>query len=191
MRIGIFGGSFNPPHKMHKKIALNLIENNYLDKVIFVPTGDKYKKNDLISSKQRYKMIELMINGYDNFEVSDYEIKNKLVYTYETLDYFKSKYMDDEIYFVCGMDNLKDIKNWKNYEYLLEEYKVLVIRRNDDNISEFLNEINSKNIIISNIEFCDISSTFIRENINNDDALLEEVIDKNVLCYIRKNNLYK
>ena len=46
MKIGIFGGSFNPPHNMHKNIALELIEHGYLDKVIYVPTGDSYEKNN-------------------------------------------------------------------------------------------------------------------------------------------------
>ena len=97
MRIGIFGGSFNPPHKMHKNIALNLIKNNYLDKAIYVPTGNKYNKNNLIDSTHRYNMIKLMISDVNNLEVSDYELKNTLTYTYQTLNYFKEKYPNDEI----------------------------------------------------------------------------------------------
>ena len=46
MRIGIFGGSFNPPHKKHKNIAIELIQKNYIDKIIYVPTGNKYNKKD-------------------------------------------------------------------------------------------------------------------------------------------------
>ena len=49
MRIGIFGGSFNPPHNMHKKIMMELLCNEYIDKGIYVPTGDSYNKKDLIS----------------------------------------------------------------------------------------------------------------------------------------------
>ena len=62
MKIGIFGGSFNPPHIMHKKIAEQLIKEKYLDKVIFVPTGMKYEyKNNLISNEDRYHMLKLLI----------------------------------------------------------------------------------------------------------------------------------
>ena len=78
MKIGIFGGSFNPPHKMHKNIALNLIKNKYLDKVIYVPTGNKYNKKDLIDAMDRYNMLKIMIEGYKNLELSNYEIKNTL-----------------------------------------------------------------------------------------------------------------
>ena len=92
MKIGIFGGSFNPPHKMHKKIALDLIKKHYLDKVIFVPTGRKYKyKNNLLSDKVRLEMLKLMCIDNKDLDVSDYELKDHIVYTYDTLDYFKNK----------------------------------------------------------------------------------------------------
>ena len=67
MKIGVFGGSFNPPHKMHKKIAKNLIKKGYVDKVIFVPTGTKYEyKTNLISNEKRVAMLSLMIEKEKN-----------------------------------------------------------------------------------------------------------------------------
>ena len=66
MRIGIFRGSFNPPHNMHKDIALNLIKNNYLDKVIYVPTSNKYNKNSLIDYKERYNMLNILCTNNNN-----------------------------------------------------------------------------------------------------------------------------
>ncbi len=61
MKIGIFGGSFNPPHNMHQKIALTLIKKGYVDKIIFVPTGAKYSyKNNLLEPKIRYEMLKLL-----------------------------------------------------------------------------------------------------------------------------------
>ena len=74
MRVGIFGGTFNPPHKMHLNIALTLIKNNYVDKVIFVPTGNKYDRKDLNNELDRFNMVNLMFKDYDNLEVSDYEL---------------------------------------------------------------------------------------------------------------------
>ena len=59
MRIGVFGGSFNPPHLMHLNIAKDLLRLKYLDKVIFVPTGNKYSKDDLIDIKYRIVMYRL------------------------------------------------------------------------------------------------------------------------------------
>ncbi len=192
MKIGIFGGSFNPPHKMHKNIALNLIKNKYLDKVIYVPTGNKYNKKDLIDAMDRYNMLKIMIEGYKNLELSNYEIKNTLTYTYQTLNYFKRIYKNDEIYFICGLDNLKEITTWKNYEYILNNFKILVIKRNDIDINNILNKINSKDIIVTNIKLNNISSTNIRKNLQNKKAReIYNDIEKNVLKYIEKNNLYE
>ena len=146
MKIGIFGGSFNPPHNMHKNIALDLIKNKYLDKVIYVPTGNKYNKKGLANQNDRYNMLKLMIEGYDNLDVSNYEF-SKLTFTYETLNHFKNIYKNDEIYFICGSDNLKEITTWKNYDYILDNFKLIVIRRNNDDINEILSKINSKNSI--------------------------------------------
>ena len=191
MKIGIFGGSFNPPHNMHKNIALNLIKNKYLDKVIYVPTGNKYKKEGLINQSDRYNMIKLMIEGYDNLDVSNYEF-NKLTYIFETLDYFKNSYKNDDIYFICGSDNLKEITTWKNYDYILKNYKIIVIRRNNDDLNKITNNllIYSKNIIyITNIENS-VSSTLVRENLSkNNNAYLLQNMDAKVIEYIKNNSI--
>lgn len=193
MKIGIFGGSFNPPHNMHKQIALDLINNKYLDKVIYVPTGNYYQKDDLIPAPIRYNMLKIMTKDYPNLEVSDYEIKNKLVYTYQTLDYFRQKYPKDQIYFICGTDNLKELYTWKNYKHILTNYKLLVIKRNHDQVEEILKYYQeySNNIIILNLLQSRISSTTIREKISNNYEPTSKELDKNVLNYIKKKSLYK
>lgn len=191
MKIGIFGGSFNPPHNMHKNIALKLINNGYLDKVIFMPTGDKYNKDGLLNQKDRYNMVKLMIEGCDNLEVSDYEF-NKLTYTYETLDYFKNIYKDDDIYFICGSDNLKQITLWRKYDYILRNYKIIVIRRNNDDIDKIVNNllIYYKNIIFITDIQNSVSSTLIRENLHKNNAVyLLQNMDTNVLKYIKNNSI--
>ncbi len=193
MKIGIFGGSFNPPHKMHKKIALELIKKHYVDKVIFVPTGNKYKyKNNLLSDNIRLEMLKLMCIDNEKLEVSDYELKEQVVYTYETLDYFKNKYKDDEIYFICGTDNLSYIDKWKKGEYILSNNKILVIKRNTDDINTLLNKYKDykDNIIVTDIKENEISSTKIREMIYNNKRA-EVYLDKKVYLYIKENNLYK
>lgn len=193
MKIGIFGGSFNPPHKMHKKIAIELIKKHYVDKVIFVPTGSKYKyKNNLLSDKVRLEMLELMCRDNNNLEVSNYELKEHVVYTYETLDCFKNKYKDDEIYFICGTDNLSYIDKWKKGEDILSNNKLLVIKRNTDDINTLLEKYKDykDNIIVTDIKENEISSTKIREMIYNNKRA-EEYLDDNVYSYIRENNLYR
>lgn len=191
MKIGIFGGSFNPPHNMHKNIALELIQKGYLDTAIYVPTGDKYDKKDLIEFKHRLNMVKLMIDEYDNLLVSDIGNNENYQYTYQVLDYFRSIYSDDDIYFICGSDNLKYFDTWMKYQYVLEYYKLLVIKRNGDNIDDILNKYSNyiENIIISNISENQVSSTNIRDNI--DDNVVNENLDKKVYTYIKRNKIYE
>lgn len=193
MKIGIFGGSFNPPHKMHKKIALDLIKKHYLDIIIFVPTGSKYKyKNNLLSDKVRLEMLKLMCIDNKDLDVSDYELKDHIVYTYDTLDYFKNKYKDDEIFFICGTDNLSYIDKWKKGEDILSNNKLLVIKRNTFDITLLLKKYKDykDNIIVADIEENEISSTKIREMIYNNKRA-EDYLDESVYSYIRENNLYR
>ena len=193
MKIGIFGGCFNPPHKMHKKIALELIKKHYVDKIIFVPTGSKYKyKNNLLSDKVRLEMLKLMCEDNNTLEVSNYELKDQVVYTYETLDYFKNKYKDDEIYFICGTDNLSYIDKWKKGEDILSNSKILVIKRNTDDINTLLKKYKDykDNIIVTEIEENEISSTKIREMIYNNKRV-NDYLDDNIYSYIKENNLYR
>lgn len=191
MKIGIFGGSFNPPHKIHQKIANYLVKNNYLDKVIFVPTGSNYEKPYLASEQDRYNMLKLMIGNVSYLDISTYEF-GKLTHTYQTLNHFKKHYKDDEIYFICGSDNLKEIKTWKRYQYILSNYKLLVIRRNGESITDILSELKSyqDNIIVIDDIKSSLSSTSIRKRFKDDKKLVKDGnIDSKVFEYI-KNNLY-
>lgn len=190
MKIAIFGGSFNPPHIMHKQIALSLINNKYCDKVIFVPTGDKYNKEHLVDDMHRLNMLKIMCEGNTNLCVSDYELHGDLKYTYQTLDHFQEKYEDSEIFFVLGFDNLKSFKSWRRFEYILSKYKLLVVDR--DNIDEnYLKEEFEEfldSIIFTTVYPQKISSSSIRKELKK--FRISELIEPEVLEYIEDNKLY-
>lgn len=195
MKIGIFGGSFNPPHKMHKNIAKELIKQDYVDKVIFVPTGTKYEyKNNLESNATRYMMLTLMIENEKDLSLSKYELQDRPVYTYETLDHFKRKYPEDDIYFICGTDNLSYIDQWKIGDYILKNYKILVIKRTTDELEPLLEKYKNyqKNIIVTSIKEETLSSTYIREEIKKKkQGNIKKYLDKKVYQYIKENHLYE
>ena len=193
MKIGIFGGSFNPPHKMHVNMAQQLINKHYVDKIIYVPTGSKYKyKNNLIADEYRYKMLDIICKKNKNMEVSNYELKDKVVYTYQTLDYFRNKYSKDEIYFICGTDNLTYMDKWENGEFILGNYKILVIKRETDSYETIIKRLNKykDNIILTDVLPYKISSTIIREMIKNNSKDINKYLDNDVYKYIKKNKLY-
>ena len=192
MKIGVYVGSFNPPHKMHESIASQLIERKIIDKVIFVPTSNFYPKAGLISDEERLSMLKLLIKDKKEFEVSDYEF-GRLTYTYQTLEYFKNENKDAEIYFICGSDNLAQLDTWKEYKKILTDYKLIVIPR-EDNIEEILNKYNEykNNIIVANLENNYLSSTLVRNYLKEEKYQeVKEYINEFVLDYIIKNNLYK
>ena len=195
MKIGIFGGSFNPPHKMHKRIAKELIRQGYVNKIIFVPTGTKYEyKNNLESNNTRYTMLSLMIENEKGLALSKYELQEKPVYTYETLDHFKRRYPEDDIYFICGTDNLGYMDQWKRGDYILKNYKILVIKRATDEIEPLLEKYKKyeNNIIVTSIKEEALSSTYIREEIKKKNrGNFKKYIDKKVYQYIRDNHLYE
>lgn len=193
MKIGVFGGSFNPPHKMHLNIGVELVNKQYVDKVVYVPTGSKYKyKNNLLPDTNRYKMLEILTSKYDYLDVDKYELKDEVVYTYQTLAYFKETYPNDDIYFICGADNLSYIDKWKNAEDILTNYKIIAMKRKGEDIEELLKKFvdYQNNIIVADVEQQDISSTDIREKLKNNENVLD-VLDKDVYEYIRKNKLYE
>ena len=193
MRIGIFGGSFNPPHKMHKAIAKELIKKNYVDKVIMVPTGIKYHyKNNLLANEIRYRLLKEMTEEEKNIMISTYEFQEKEVHTNETMEYFHKQYPNDELLFICGADNMKSLKEWHDWKILLENYKLLVIPRNTKKVDEIKKEFAPylDRIVIANIEENDISSTIIRNALKeNNIDILNKYLDKAVLEDIVLNHL--
>lgn len=196
MKIGIFGGAFNPPHKMHEDLAKELLNQGAIDKFIFVPVGDRYEKNESIAADYRLEMVKIICDKNSNMELSDYECKNELVSTYMTLDYFKSLYPNDEIFFICGTDNLIDFENWARPDYILENYKLLVVTRNNHDFEEIVKEkyyIYKDNIISANVKPRETSSTQIRSLIKSGVGREEllKYLDENVIDYIEENNLYK
>lgn len=194
MKIGIFGGSFNPPHKAHLEMGTKLVLNHILDRVIYVPTGSYYPKAELARDDQRFEMLKLLTRNYPFLEVSSFELQGNLIYTYQTLNYFKQKYHNDEIYFILGSDLLKEIMSWKNSSYILEHFKILVTLRNEDSIEDLkqLALSNHKNIMYTNIQLDSLSSTEIRKNLKQHNLeFLEKNMDHSVLEYIKKNHLYE
>ena len=196
--IAIFGGSFNPPIISHINLAKQILKKmKNIEKVIFVPVSTKYRKEGLLEDEHRFNILKIICDKEKNLEVSKLELESsKRLYTIETLDFFKDKYKKNDIYFIMGTDNLKQIETWKNPEQILGNYKIIVLERGNDNLDEIIGSIdllknNEESIIrINDLEKYNLSSTMIRLKIKNGENV-EEFIDKDVLEYIINNKLYK
>ena len=195
-KIGIIGGTFNPIHLAHLYIAYEAKCQLNLDKMIFMPAGSPpHKKNeDILEAPLRYKMVLEAIKKYEDFEISNYEIeKEGFSYTYETLENFKSK--DNILYFITGADCLINIEKWKNPDRIFKASKLVVFNRpgyDKESLKLQKNEIEKKyNTSINFLDIMDleISSTMIRDRIK-DGKKIDFFIPKEVLDFIRKNNIY-
>ena len=188
MKIGILGGTFNPPHNCHKNLILNLLDKKLVDKVIILATNNKYNKREIINLKDRINMLQLTMKD-KRIIVENEDICKKFNYTIDALEYYQNKFKDDEIIFIMGSDNLKDLKNWRRYVDLIKNFQFIVTLRNNDNIEELV-EIAKDAKIEYVTSVGELSSTFIRNEIrkNND---VEKYLDDRVIKYIEDNNLYK
>jgi nicotinate-nucleotide adenylyltransferase len=197
-QIVVFGGCFNPPLNSHFSLAQQLVnEYDIIEKLIFIPVSCKYQKTGLLSNEHRYNMLKLVCNRNEQFDVSRIEIDSTIQpNTVETLRKIQMQYPNNEIAFIIGSDNLKEIETWKKADELVKDFKIYVFERARDiveeiiNSSKFLKEhennfIKAKNNITSNL-----SSTFVRGKIKEGKSIRYLLPDE-VIEYIRKNELYK
>lgn len=201
MRIGIFGGTFNPPHLGHKNLAMQIKEAADLDKIIIIPAFVPPHKQaqQLASGEHRAKMCEIMFDE-DFFTVSDIEIRRQgKSYTYDTVCHLKEKYPNDELFLIIGSDMLLSFHKWYKYEDILSYVTLCVASRSDqvskDSLSSYaLNTLkldeSKGEIIVLDIEPMEVSSTSVREQIkfglDNCELTSREVFD-----YARINLLYE
>lgn len=182
MKIGIYSGSFAPVHKGHIKIVRETLKSKIVDKVLIVPTKEYWDKKINYSLKDRINMLKL-------YETKKIEIETKLNNTDCTYDLFckyQSKHTNDILYLIIGGDNLTKIEDWINYKKLLEFPFIIIKRDKFDNkyINQKMKKLNKTNYTILDIDNIDISSTYIRENLNNP-KLLRNKIDPRVYKYLK------
>lgn len=167
-KIGFFGGCFNPPTNTHVKLANDLIASGKLDKVVFVPVGNYYKKQDLVPSIHRYNMLKIACEKFKNLEVENIASSHQeKLFATDTFNLIYEKYNKKaEIYFIMGSDNFEKMPKWKNYEEIKDKYKYIIINRTQD-----------------------ISSTDIRNELKKGEDI-SSYINPKVLDYIYENKLY-
>ena len=193
MRTGIFGGSFDPPHKGHINIALAAKKELGLDRIIIVPTGQAPHKPDISADVLcRVEMCKLLCEKY-GFELSLYEAnKQGNCYTADLLGHFTSVFPKDEFYLIVGGDSLDYMDKWYKPEKIFPLCSVAVAKRRGtaNDKADFLREKFGAEIVFLNCEYFDVSSTEIRKAVEDGDKILN-LVEPEVADYIQKNNLYR
>lgn len=199
MKIAIYGGSFNPIHNAHIKLAKRFVEEVKIDKVYFIPTFlTPLKDNEnSVSAYHRLKMCEIALDGFNNLIVSDIEVQRQgISYSSETIACFKQMFKDCELYFILGADMFLTLEKWHNFEYIFDNVTLLTAPRDDCDYNElcekafYYNKKYACNAYITKESIADLSSTMVREMYKNGEDL-SCYVDKNVLEYIVQNDLYR
>lgn len=194
--IAVFGGSFNPPANSHISLAKQILKNDSnIEKVIFVPVNVKYNKEGLASNEDRFIMLQKICENNEGLEVSNIEITSqRQLYTIETLKLIQEQYKENEIYFVLGTDNLKELETWHEADELLKNFKMLVLERGNDDIEliieddDFLRKYKTSFIKLQNIKKINLSSTEIRDKVKKGESITK-LVPNEILNEVLK--LYK
>ncbi len=215
MKVGLFGGTFNPFHNGHIGIIQHVKQICGLEKIFLIPSATPPHKTDtnLAPANERFKMVKESLTGYEDFWVSDKELLRKgPSFTIDTINEFKKEYGPQTLFFLLmGSDAFLDITAWKNKNQIFKAVPIIIMLRGDwgntHDIASFIDENISKeyifnkqdntfshkkrqNIIICKVPRIDISSTMIRKRVKNNESI-KELVPASVEKIIRTKELYK
>ena len=191
MKTGILGGTFDPPHMGHIKLALAAKEQLGLDRIIILPAANPPHKKSMTSPRHRRNMAAIAAQQY-GFELCEIEyLRKKPSYTVDTIAELKKLYPDDKLYFIIGGDSMLDFETWYNWEKLIKMCAFAVGARTNEQQEAVKKTADEKkrrfNAEIYVLDFTphEVSSTEIRGGVT------KEAIPEKVKEYIEKNKLYQ
>ncbi len=181
MKIGIYIGSFDPVHKGHIRLARHLLKKGYVDQLLIVPTGNYWNKQNLSPVEERIGMLKLFENEKLKIE-TEY---NDLPYTYQLLRKLKERYPQEELNLILGADNLLNFEDWKNAREIMK-YPWIILKRDGIDIAENMRRLRKKDYtVVDDIREYDISSSYIREHIDDYEKVKDFVHKKVYDCYTK------
>jgi nicotinate-nucleotide adenylyltransferase len=194
MRIGLLGGTFDPPHAGHLLLAKAALSQLELDEVLFLPAfRNPLKKGKGTPAKQRVEMLNLLLKDEPNIGICDIEVtRGGPSYTVDSLSELQSA-QPATYWFILGADSLKSLPEWKHPDRLLRMCRLAVAVRPPLNPQEALArlpEYVKESVDILEMPPSDISSTEIRLRISEGKPVKPQVSDA-VLRYIKASKLYE
>ena len=188
VRIGVFGGTFDPPHLAHLMVADELYSSLALDEVVFVPAGDPWQKTTLASAEQRFDMVRLATDEDSRFRVSRVDIDREgPTYMVETLSELQAEHPHAELFCIIGSDVLAGIHTWHDAESLpgLATF-VCAVR---PGFTPNQPALNGLTVDFVEVPLMEISSSDVRQRISEGESIRYLVPDA-VADYIATHKLY-
>jgi len=194
MKIGVFGGTFDPVHYGHLILAEWIINVLQLDRFIFIPANvPPHKQDDDVTPSQlRLEMLRFAIQNNPSLEVSDIEIKREGVsYSIDTILELRRKLnlTSQELFTIIGADSILDFHKWHRPMDILNSSQVVVYKRMDYDLSNLRKDYSERILVVDN-PIIEISSTLVRELIRKDYSI-KYLVPPSVETYIHINELYK
>ena len=169
----MFGGTFNPLHNGHLTIARSVLEQGLADEVwmLITPCNPWKKDQKLLDDRLRYEMVAAAVKDMENVYASDYEFNlPKPSYTANTLRHISADYPDREFILTIGADNWAKFDKWRESEFILNNYRIIVYPRKDFEIKDI-----QKGVTLLNCPLVDVSSTEIRRKVQAGESIKEMV----------------
>ncbi|MBN2204327.1 MAG: nicotinate (nicotinamide) nucleotide adenylyltransferase [Thermoleophilia bacterium] len=193
-RVGVLGGSFNPPHLGHLVIASEAFYQLGLERVVFVPAADPPHKTvaDATPAAVRVEMTRLAIAGDERFCVSTIELDRGLKYTVDTLRALAGEYPGAELVFIMGSDSLLQFEAWHEPQAILELCRLAVaVRAGDDErrLDAVAAGLGRRRALVLRTPLIAVSSTDLRSRVRMD-MPLTYLVPRAVEEYVRRHDLY-
>ncbi len=198
MKLGIFGGTFDPIHYGHLILAEHCREACALDEVWFVPAASPPHKEDsrISPASARIEMVELAVSGCSNLAVSRIELHREgPSYTVDTLRQLADEGVDRDLFLLIGADSLHDLKSWREPEQIATLAQIVAVNRGREALPDLqamrdtLGDAITERVQHVSIPPIDISSTNIRARVR-DDRSIRFLIPRAVEAYVREHGLY-
>lgn len=199
MRLGLFGGTFDPVHWGHLLMAEQCREQCRLDQVWLLPAGSPPHKTgaEISTGKQRAEMLEFAIAGHEALLVNRMELDREgKTYTVDTLRQLHAEHPEDELFFIIGGDSLTDLPTWREPEVIAELATIVAVNRGDrplpgrDNLKKHLGEKIAARVELVTMPGIDLSSTDIRRRIREGKSI-RYMVPRAVEVYIAEHGLYR
>ncbi len=201
MRLGLYGGSFDPIHYGHVRPVLKAVERLQLDRVLYLPTAQPPHKTDTSFAPplHRFAMAELALLDHNRLQVSDFELVERPSFTVETLEHFKARFPEARLHLLIGSDSLASIESWRRWRELFSLARIAVLRRpgwSRDRVSSAASPALAQSIADGEVIWVenrplDISATEIRRRVRAGERLPREWLPEAVVQYVEKYCLYQ
>ena len=189
MKLGVFGGTFDPPHLGHLVAASEVADVLGLGRMVWIPSGDHPFKGGRVRTPPavRLEMVRAAIAGDERFETSDLELKRPgPSYTVDTLRELRERHPGAELFFLTGADNLRDLPKWREPEEVVRLARLVVVSREGETLPEGTN-FPARAVHVPRV---DVSSTEVRRRVGVG-ASVRYLVPEAVRRIIERERLYR